>query len=282
LSFDLRTAALASIAVVAALALAACGDDDGGEEAQALDLSVSDPSARQVQLESPESVEAGTVEITLDNAGEGPHSAQLIRVEGDHDEQEVIDVFGAASEGEPLPDWFFAGGGVGTTQPGESGTATQALEPGTYYIVDDEGEEQPNLLKGGIASLEVTGEGDGELPETDAKVTASEYTFQSEAVKADEPTLFENAGAQPHHLIAVPLLEGKTIEDAERFLRTEQGPPAVDFERGVSTSVLEGGTSQVVELNLEPGRYAFVCFISDRQGGASHFDKGMIAEGTVE
>jgi hypothetical protein len=33
-----------------------------------------------------------------------------------------------------------------------------------------------------------------------------------------------------------------------------------------------------VNLDLKPGRYAFYCFISDRQGGPPHAVKGMVAE----
>ena len=46
--------------------------------------------------------------------------------------------------------------------------------------------------------------------------------------------------------------------------------------------MLEGGTSQVVTANLEPGKYAFFCFISDKAGGPPHVVKGMVSEVNVE
>ena len=46
--------------------------------------------------------------------------------------------------------------------------------------------------------------------------------------------------------------------------------------------MLEGGTSQQLDVNLQPGRYAFFCFISDKQGGPPHVVKGMVSEVTVD
>ena len=59
------------------------------------------------------------------------------------------------------------------------------------------------------------------------------------------------------------------------------GPPPVDFEGGAGTAVLEGGMKQVAELELKRGKYALVCFISDRKGGPPHVAKGMVAEAAV-
>jgi hypothetical protein len=46
--------------------------------------------------------------------------------------------------------------------------------------------------------------------------------------------------------------------------------------------VIEGGESQLVTADLEPGRYALLCFISDRQGGPPHAVKGMVDELEIE
>ena len=42
--------------------------------------------------------------------------------------------------------------------------------------------------------------------------------------------------------------------------------------------MLEGGESQLVTLNLKPGKYVLYCFISDRQGGPPHALQGMVDE----
>ena len=56
----------------------------------------------------------------------------------------------------------------------------------------------------------------------------------------------------------------------------------MDFENGVGTSVIDGGIAQNIALELKAGKYAVVCFISDRKGGKSHAEQGMLKELTVE
>lgn len=265
---------LVAIALVATV-LAACGGED---EQQSLTFTITEQD-KQRKATGPQSAETGTAEITLKNEARGGNDLQLIRVEGDHSAQEVVDGLGKASSGKPFPDWFFAGGGIGGTKPGESGTVTQVLQPGTYYALSTEG--RPDTKS--VATIEVSGdESDDELPEADATVTAVEYSFDSEELPSGEVAIdFENDGAQPHHLIASQLIGDSTAADVERFFKTEKGKPPVRKE-GEATAVVEGGEGQTVTFNLKPGRYAFYCFISDRQGGPPHAFKGMIDEVEVK
>jgi hypothetical protein len=47
------------------------------------------------------------------------------------------------------------------------------------------------------------------------------------------------------------------------------------------SGVLAGGTRENLPLDLKPGRYALLCFASDRAGGPPHVAKGMLDEVTV-
>jgi hypothetical protein len=88
-----------------------------------------------------------------------------------------------------------------------------------------------------------------------------------------------------HHIIAIPYEAGATLEEVKAFATSDaspDGPPPLDFQWASVTAVLEGGDSQITELNLTSGTYAFVCFISDRAGGPPHVAKGMINEVVVE
>jgi hypothetical protein len=284
----LRPRLLALLAATAlSISLVACGDDDEdgeGAEAQQLTITVNDKGKGQSTLRAPDTAQAGVVEMTLQNRGKRPHDAQLFRVAGGQTAAQTIAALGRALEGgAALPGWLTYAGGVRPTEAGGSQTATQVLEPGTYYVGDVEGTSGPPDPKA-VPKIVVSGElGDAELPEADATVTAVDYDFRAEGLEAGENTiLFENAGAQPHHLEAFPILEGKTIEDVEEFAKTEKGKPPVDFEGEAGTTVLEGGTSQLVTLDLKQGDYALLCFISDRQGGPPHVAKGMIAEAQVK
>jgi hypothetical protein len=274
---------LALLVGTAALLIGGCGDDDddgAGEGAQPVRISVKDGEDPTV---STEQIEAGLAEITLETQGKKRHDAQLFRVVGDHPPAEVIETVTGVVRGDPLPGWLFAGGGVGPIPGGQSQTVTQVLEPGTYYVADIEGSVGPPTPKT-VARFEVSGDtGDAELPEEETTVEAFDYGFRAEGLETGRsPILFENAGEEPHHIIAAPIVAGKTIADVRKFVRSERGKPPIDARGSVTTAVLEGGTSQIVSLRLQSGDYALLCFISDREGGPPHALKGMISPASVE
>jgi hypothetical protein len=126
--------------------------------------------------------------------------------------------------------------------------------------------------------VEVTGETSDETVEADETVDAFEYGFKADQLSAGKTEIaFENTGAQPHHLLAAPLLGDKTAKDVEAAFKSE-GKPPFDEEGFLSTAVVEGGEGQLVTLDLKPGRYVLFCFITDRQGGPPHALKGMVDE----
>jgi hypothetical protein len=287
------TAGLAVMALTAALTITACRDDaDTGEASkpQKLSIEVTEQGGGDFRLSAPKSVKAGLVEISLASPpGEATHDAQVVRVEGDHTVDEVVAA--VSSLGAPFPRWLIPAGGVGQTGGGAIGTALQRLEPGTYYILDTdepEGDKVKSYAESGAtAALEVTGEaGSAGLPETDAKVTATDYTFAVSGLTAGTNQIeFDNAGTQPHHLMAFPYRKGATLDDVKKAFTEEgegSGPPPLDFAGATRTATLESGDRQIIELDLERGKYALVCFITDRAGGPPHAAKGMIVEAAVE
>ena len=269
-----------------ALALAACGDDDedkgtsgGTGAAKTMKVSVS----AQNRLTGVTSVPAGAVKIDFTNQSRQGHDLQVIRVDGNQTAQDVLKVIGR--EGGPIPPWMHGAGGVGSVEPGQTGTSTQVLRPGRYHVIasaDAEGEGPPPLT----APLEVRpGESEGSLPSTDARIEAFDYGFRQTGLKSGDNTItFANRGRELHHVVAAPIQPGKTIADVRRFAATQgepSGPPPLDFESGFDTVVLDGGASQTTTIELRPGKYAFLCFIQDRAGGPPHVAKGMIQEVTV-
>jgi hypothetical protein len=264
-----------------ALGLAACGGD-GDDETQ-ITLTSTGKSGAAVQIDAPDSIEPGTAEITFRNDGSKENDAQLLRVEGERSAADVATALGAAVSGKAYPDWFFAGGGVGPTPAGASKAVTQVLESGTYWVTQTGGNGPPKASS--LASFEVTGENsDAELPSEPANVQAFEYSFKADGLKKGENTvLFENTGAQPHHLIIAPIKGGNDIADVKKAFSEQAGPPPIDQGALQSTAVVEEGTDQVVKLNLpKSGKYALFCFVTDRQGGPPHVVKGMVAEVDVK
>jgi hypothetical protein len=267
------------------LIAAGCGgdDDDGGSEPSTVAIEATGGEGG-VSFTVPGEVPAGAAEIEFTNSTDlkDDFDAQLIYTSEEHTDEEVIAELSNAFRGQPVADWFQGGGGVGATAQGETGTVTQELREGTYYVVGGDDVPQPPLAKFTATAAE-----DGaELPDAEGTVTAQDYSFTGEGLKAgSNSVLLDNQGAQWHHFYASQIAGDATIEEVRNYIQSEgepQGPPPLAEDNQVQSTVLEGGTSQVVDLELEPGRYAFFCFISDKQGGPPHVAQGMVSEVTVE
>ncbi len=293
---------LSCAALALAIPVAGCGDDDKEDAAAAkpttFAITATAEGTKKKALEFPSTVKAGLVTLTLTNSDTVGRSAQIIRVTGDQTVDDVLKVVNA--EETKIPDFMQDGGGLGEVAAGETASATQNLGPGKYVIWDDAGgdeEDEPgNDELGAKGEFTVTGEAsDAELPAVAATVTATdsgtdtkekEYGFEFEGLKAGTNQVrFENTGDQLHHALFLPIAKGKTIKDAEAAFASQDaptGPPPVDFENGVGTTVIDGGIAQNISLDLKAGSYAVICFLSDRDGGKSHVEDGMIKELTVE
>lgn len=270
--------------IAAAIALLAgatgCGSEDEQEQASpapkpsrlAIELS---GSGKDLTFTVPKSAKGGLVEMTFTNSTKNDASAQLVGAEAGHTPQEALEAgAGWGESGKPLPTWVKLAGGFGSVKPGQTATITQQLPAGDYVVAD--------LDSNTNASLKVSGESGAKEPSTPAKVTASEYEFTSSGLEAGRQRfLFDNAGAEPHFIAAVPIKPGKTIADVRRFLKSEKGEPPIDEESSFSTAIVDGGVKQTLEADFKSGTYALLCFVPDRKGGPPHVVKGMISEATV-
>lgn len=220
--FTLATA----VAVAAGLFVGGCGDDDENDSASsdaatptAFEITATAEGPKQKVLEFPSTVKAGLVTVTLRNDDENPRSAQLIRVEGDHTVDDVLEIVDA-DEPEEIPTWMQDGGGLGSVKPGESASATQVLAPGKWVVFDDEGGGG-----GGASNSELAAKGeftvsgppaDAELPPQEATVTATdegegdnkEYDFEFTGLEAGANEVrFENTADELHHALFFPMNE---------------------------------------------------------------------------
>jgi hypothetical protein len=279
----------ASLAAVTALALgaAACGEEDneggkvdtGSETPETLQLTVTE-QGKTATLEAPAEAKSGIVKISLKNQGKKVHEAQIVRVTGGQSAEEVVKAVGG--EGAPIPEWIEDGGGVGSVAAGRTGDVIQELAPGDYVVFDTQGDKPVT------AEFKVTDEkgSDADFPETEATITAKDYSFETSGLKAgDNVITFENTGQELHHAIIFPVRPGAKFSEVKKALVSEEepkGPPPIDFEKAVSTAVIDGGIKQVTRIPMDAGKYAFVCFIGDRKGGPPHAVKGMITEVDVK
>jgi hypothetical protein len=261
--------------LVLSLSIVACGDDDdSGSEGSEPAVASFEFSGKE--LTGPSSIEAGAVQVEFTNSTDDDAGVTLIRVEGDHSAEEAREAGEAWGDGgKPLPEWITFEGGSGSVSPGKSFSAVQELSAGIYLGIDIDSNK--------FTEFEVTGDGEGELPSTDGQIDAVEYSFDSSGLKAgNQQVTFTNEGKEPHFALAAPIKPGKTIEDVRKSLQDESGPPPIIEAKTVSTGLLDGGRSQVVDLELQKGDYALVCFVADREGGPPHAFKGMVSEAVVE
>jgi hypothetical protein len=278
---------LAGVAIAGVLALgpAGCGDDDDGGGGGPATAKAAEPSklaielsgsAKQPVFKVPKSVDGGVVEISFTNSAKGEHSAQLVRAAQGHTPQEALTAGNAwGQKGKALPEWALTAGGVGDVEPGDTASVTQELAPGRYLVAD--------LNSGASAEFEVSGDsGVGELPSDGGTIEATEYEFVASGLQAGStPVLFDNAGGEPHFIAGIGIKPGKTIADVRKFFETHKGEPPIDESRSFSTALIEGGQSQSIDVDLQAGDYALLCFVPDRAGGPPHAVKGMISKVTV-
>jgi plastocyanin len=74
---------------------------------------------------------------------------------------------------------------------------------------------------------------------------------------------------------------GKTMKDVAEAMKKQGPPPSWMTSVGGPNPALPGGTAEAT-LNLEPGLYAFMCFIPSPGSPVPHMAKGMIGSLTVE
>lgn len=278
------------LTVAASLMLMACGDDDeesasgGGGSSSAAPQKITikatgTEKAPNFKVSGPAKAGAATIEVR-NELEKGAVDGQLVYLTEEHSDEEVVAELGKAMRSKPVAYWFQAGGGPGEAEAGQTSTVTQELQAGTYVVAA--GESKPKLP---LAKIVVEGEGGPELEPPAAKITAKEYSFSAEGVKSGEPVVLENGGGEWHHFLAAMLRKGATIDEAKKFFKTEKGKPPFEeegSENGLTSTVLEGGTSQTVDFEGKPGTYAVFCFIADKKGGPPHVAKGMVSEIVVE
>ncbi len=116
---------------------------------------------------------------------------------------------------------------------------------------------------------------------TRSDITGTEYAFAGvpAAVRAGPASFeFRNAGKEAHELVLFRFND----EVTERFLELLRlpGPQALAKVRRLGFAFAGPGSADYAVADLNPGRYAMVCFIpvGDKKVGPPHATRGMVAE----
>jgi hypothetical protein len=274
------------VASIAGIAAIATGCGSSGNSATPFAVAVSDAGAKAT-FDVPKSIKGGLVEVKLTNKGKAPHSAQFALVKDGHTVDEALKVIQGNSP--KTPDWLRAEGGVGSTLPGQTGTATLNLPAGTYALTELGGPGQAGPLAS--ASLEVTSGDDGDLPSTSSTVTAEEkgkdkYAWNISGLKAGNDQITFNAkGKEALHLIAAVRIkdgENPSLAEIKKSFASQKPPSFADLNTFTQSAVLDGGLSQTTTLALKKGNYVFFCPLADRDGGKPHFLEGLLQKVSVK
>lgn len=271
-----RLAAVLSLAVTGAVAAACSGSAAAREVAPVQTIDV---RTRDFAFEAPDTVRAGLTRIRLQNRGSELHHLQLLRIGKRHSFAEFRD---SVAAGARLPAWAEPVGGPNV--PGTHGSEVLLrLDPGSYAmicLIPSPTDGRSHFRKGMVHSLVVlpsSDRGPAAEPQSDARILLSEYAFASAATlhAGRQVILVENAGSQPHELVLFRFAEGKTPADLLAWASRLVGPPPGE-PTGGATEIAPGGVNYVA-VNLEPGDYALVCFVSDAADHQSHAKHGMVA-----
>ena len=111
------------------------------------------------------------------------------------------------------------------------------------------------------------------------EMTAVDYEFQGvpETLETGETTfVLTNEGEVRHEVTFGRLPAGWTIEEVA-LEPSDSGTEVVG-----SIAPIEPGASGEVTIELEPGRYGYICHVREGTNGKEHYFRGMLGQFTVE
>ena len=233
----------------------------------------------------PDSIPAGWTQIRLENEGPDFYHIQLVKLA---DGKTVTDLVKEMGETHMAPAWATLYGGPNPPAPGQSSEAIVKLEPGHYALIDTVPDKNgtPHVQYGMAKALTVTPVDGPAVPEPVAGVTMDMLDFSyslSKPLTAGKHTIrVNNKGAQAHEVFLARLAPGKGVNDLLASLAPDAPADAIDWQALGGVSVIEPGAHSYFTAELEPGRYALVCFAPETTSGVPHFMMGMAQEITVK
>lgn len=241
-------------------------------------------TAKSLVFDGPKSIPGGWVRLVLHNEGPDYYHLQLVKLnEGHH----VSDLGAALRESLVPPVWAEMKGGPNAVDPGRSSSAIVYLEPGDYAIISTVPDRQgvPHVASGMIRGLTVT-EATRIVPEPAFDLTLDLVDFSfvlSQPLVAGEQTIrVNNQGSHAHEIWLAKLGEGKSANDLLMALAPGSPAEAWVYNGLGGLAWIEAGEYGYFSANLEPGRYALICFVPDHETGQMHFMLGMVQEFVVE
>lgn len=166
-------------------------------------------------------------------------------------------------------------GGVSSV-PGKPAKFWVDLEPGSYVALDVQG--KTNASKWVV--LSVAGVDTGATVRSGATIKAvrdAKWAKRPKAIPRKGRLTFKNRSTKNHFVILVKMKKGATLAEVKEFMMSEEGPPPVNFDKGLFTAVISPTRDLTISHRLPAGTYALMCFWPDADmGGMPHAAMGMI------
>lgn len=241
--------------------------------------------ARDYSFSGPDTIPAGWIHLRLENEGAEYHHIQLVKL----NEGKTVDDLVTALQESPIPPaWAKEYGGPNPSDPGQSSEAVVNLEAGNYALICTVPSKDgtPHVHYGMAKALTVTPADGGTAvePEADISLDMLDFSYSfSEPLTAGQHTIqVNNKGQQPHEAFLARLAPGKSVNDLLASLAPDAPPEAIDWQALGGISAIEPGAHSYFSVDLEPGKYALLCFAPDHASGAPHFMKGMMQEFIIQ
>jgi hypothetical protein len=231
----------------------------------------------------PDTIPAGLTELRLLNRGTEMHHVMLVRLDAG---KTMADLFAAMQPEAPLPAWAHEAGGPNTPGPGGESNAILRLVAGRYAMicVIPSSDGKPHVMKGMAKEIIVTpatSNTSNANMRVNATMTLFDYAFQlSQPLQPGRQTIrVKNTAEQAHEVVIMKLLPGKKPADVLAWMEKMEGPPPGAPVGG--TTPMARGEENIITMNLTPGEYGLLCFVSDAKDGKPHLMHGMIAQLTI-
>ncbi len=240
--------------------------------------------ALNYSYDQPQTVPAGMVDITLVNNGTEPHQATIVRLHGGITfAQFQAALFKQGDVGAVQLSTFY--GGPNAILPGKSQEVILNLPAGHYVsLCFVRGSENvPHYMKGMLAQFTVVGStGESQVPRADGEIVLQNFSYVLPGTLPSGPLTLKvsNRGSQTHEVTLVQLAAGKHLQDVIAFLQRPAGLPPFELAGGLAAIAPQ--ESAWLKLNLPPGTYGTLCFVTDPTTGKPHFMLGMLTQFTVQ
>ncbi|HZT99364.1 MAG TPA: hypothetical protein VFA10_06870 [Ktedonobacteraceae bacterium] len=240
--------------------------------------------AMNYSYDQPQTVSAGMVDITLVNNGTEPHQDNIVRLhDGVTFAQFQAALLKQGDLGAVELGTFY--GGPNAILPGKSQEVILNLPAGHYVSVCfvRGSDNVPHYMKGMLTQFTVVGSpGESQIPRADGEIVLQNFSYVLPGTLPSGPITLKvtSRGSQTHEVTLVQLAPGKSMQDVIAFLQHPAGPPPFELAGGLAAIAPQ--ESAWLKLNLQPGKYGTLCFVTDPTTGKPHFMLGMIAQFTVQ